>query len=68
MAAKSRPRPAEDRHGAAKGRTVPLAATMAEKLEALRKWAHGRARLAKSATGGQAGGNARKLAVMPGRN
>ena len=48
--------------------TVPLAATMAEKVDALRKWAHGRARLATSAGGGGTGKNARRLAAMPGRN
>ncbi len=68
MAAKSRPGPAEERHGAAKGRTAPLAATMAERIEALRNWAHGRARLATSAGGDGTIRNARKLASMPGRN
>ena len=48
--------------------TVPLAATMAEKVEALRKWAHGRARLATSAEGGATGSKGRKLTAMPGRN
>ena len=48
--------------------TVPLAATMAEKVEALRKWARGRARLATSAGGDGTIRNARKLAAMPGRN
>ena len=47
---------------------VPLAATMAEKVEALRKWAHGRARLATSAGGDGTIRNGRKLAAMPGRN
>ena len=48
--------------------SVPLATTMAEKIESLRNWAKSRAQMATSLTQGGMGRNGRKLVGMPVKN